>query len=204
MSMPQSYKVFIGSSFIQFGNEVDNGVVFNSRFTNPTAKKLLNLIQELELGNGLHILVEGNTEENWDNFNTHFKTIEAAGGLIQNETGDWLFIHRNGIWDLPKGKLEKGESIEACAVREVTEECGIEEPNIIRPLSTTYHTYTLKGQRILKPTYWYLMKSADTSELVPQTEEGITDVKWITTKDAIELAKDSFGSIRTVVSEGLN
>jgi 8-oxo-dGTP pyrophosphatase MutT (NUDIX family) len=203
MSMPQSYKVFIGSSFIQFGNEVENGVVFNSRFTNPTDEKLLELTQELETGNGLNILVEGNTAENWASFNSHFKTIEAAGGLVQNEVGDWLFIHRNGMWDLPKGKLEKGESIEECAVREVAEECGIVEPTIIRPLSTTFHTYILKGQRILKPTYWFLMKSADTSKLIPQTEEGITEVKWIATKEAIELGKESFGSIRAVVKEGM-
>jgi 8-oxo-dGTP pyrophosphatase MutT (NUDIX family) len=204
MSMPQSYKVFIGSSFIQFGNEAENGVVFNNRFTNPTDEKLLELIQELELDNGFNVLVEGNTTENWASFNLHFKTIEAAGGLVRNEVGDWLFIHRNGMWDLPKGKLEKGESIAACAVREVAEECGIEEPTIIRPLSTTYHTYILKGQRILKPTYWFLMKSTDTSELIPQTEEGISEVKWIPTKEAIELAKDSFGSIREVVTEALN
>ncbi|MBP9151638.1 MAG: NUDIX hydrolase [Flavobacteriales bacterium] len=202
--MPQSYKVFIGSSFILFGNEVENGLVFNSRFTNPTSKRLLEVIQELELGNGLNVLVEGNISETWTNFSSHFKIVEAAGGLVKNSNGDWLFIHRNGMWDLPKGKMEKGESIEECAVREVAEECGIAEPTIIRPLSTTYHTYTLKGQRVLKPTYWFLMKSNDTSELIPQTEEGISEVKWIATMEAIELVKGSFGSIRAVANELIN
>jgi 8-oxo-dGTP pyrophosphatase MutT (NUDIX family) len=203
MSMAQSYKVFIGSSFILFGNEVENGVVFNSRFTNPTDEKLLELIQELELGTGLKVLIEGNTAKNWASFKSQFKTIEAAGGLVQNEVGNWLFIHRNGMWDLPKGKLEKSESIAECAVREVAEECGIEEPTIIRPLSTTYHTYILKGQRVLKPTYWFLMKSTDTSELIPQTEEGISEVKWIPTKEAIEIVKGSFGSIEAVANQVL-
>ncbi len=148
-------------------------------------------------------MVSGHVVSTWAAFQSHFKTVEAAGGLVQNENDDWLFIHRNGMWDLPKGKLEKGESIEACAVREVVEECGIAEPSIIRPLSTTYHTYIIKGQRILKPTYWYLMKSEDISELVPQTEEGITQVKWIPAHEAVELAKHSFGSIKQVVNEGL-
>jgi len=201
--MAQNYKVFIGSSFIQFSNEADNEVVFNRNVTNPTVSELLTIIEESEVKNELNTLVSGHVVSNWDSFRSHFKIVEAAGGLVENRQGEWLFIHRNGMWDLPKGKLEKGESIEACAVREVAEECGIAEPSIIRPLSTTYHTYVIKGQRILKPTYWYLMKSEDNSELVPQTEEGITQVKWIPTQEALELAKHSFGSIKQMVSEGL-
>jgi 8-oxo-dGTP pyrophosphatase MutT (NUDIX family) len=204
ISMAQSYKVFIGSSFIQFSNEGDNGVVFNRNVANPTVAELLKVIEESEVGNELKTLIVGNAVSNWENFCSHFKTVEAAGGLVENEQGHWLFIYRNGMWDLPKGKLEKGESIEACAVREVAEECGIEEPTIVRQLSTTYHTYTLNEQRILKPTYWFLMKSEDNSELVPQTEEGITEVKWVSLKEAAELATGSFGSIKDVVSEGLN
>ena len=201
--MPQKYKVFIGESVILFRNEAENEAVFNTELTNPKVEDWAEIISDLETSER-QVLIDGNLSSNWNNFISNYKLIEAAGGLVRNQNGDWLFIYRNGMWDLPKGKLEKGESIEECAVREVAEECGIAEPTIIKPLSTTYHTYTLKGERILKPTYWYLMKSADTSELIPQTEEGITEVKWITTKDAIELAKDSFGSIKEVVGEGLN
>jgi len=141
---------------------------------------------------------------NWNQFASNYQLVEAAGGLVHNQDGDWLFIHRNGMWDLPKGKLEAGESIEECAVREVAEECGIEQPDIVRPLSITYHTYTLKEKRILKPTYWYLMKSKDASELIPQTEEGISEVKWVSTEEAKFLASNSFGSIKQVVEEGLS
>ncbi len=147
--------------------------------------------------------IEGNVEKNWKRFLSNFKIIEAAGGLVENQLQQWLFIYRNGFWDLPKGKLEKGESIEECAVREVAEECGIEEPVIIRALTPTYHTYSIKGKRILKPTYWYLMKSSDTSNLVPQTEEGITEVKWVPISESADLSQTSFGSIKDVVSEGL-
>ena len=170
--------------------------------TKPKPTDWPNLISELK-ASVVSILIIGNTAENWNNFTSHYKLVEAAGGLVQNQNGEWLFIHRNGMWDLPKGKLEKGESIEECAIREVAEECGIEEPTITRQLSTTYHTYTLKGKRILKPTYWYLMKSSDTSELIPQTEEGISEVKWVSTEDAKKLASSSFGSIQEVVAEGL-
>ena len=157
---------------------------------------------ELETAN-ISVLTEGNKELNWKNFISSYKLIEAAGGLVQNQNDEWLFIHRNGMWDLPKGKLEKGESIEECAVREVAEECGIDEPTIEKPLSPTYHTYELKGKRILKKTYWYLMKSSDTSELIPQTEEGITEVKWVSTAEAKILSEASFGSIQEVIKEGL-
>ena len=203
ISMAQSYKVFIGSSFILFSNEANNEVVFNRNVANPTVTQLLEVIEEFEVGNELRTLVSGNLASNWQNFCSHYKTVEAAGGLVENEQGHWLFIYRNGMWDLPKGKLEKGESIEECAVREVAEECGIAKPTIVRQLSTTYHTYTLKSEKILKPTYWYLMKSTDVSELIPQTEEGITEVKWVSTDEAHLLADGSFGSIQEVVKEGL-
>jgi 8-oxo-dGTP pyrophosphatase MutT (NUDIX family) len=200
--MAQSYKVFIGGSVLYIGNEPENPTVFNRKLTDPKASDWSNLISELET-NSTSIQIEGNTSLNWRNFSTQFKLIEAAGGLVQNQSDEWLFIHRNGMWDLPKGKLEKGEGIEECAVREVAEECGIDEPTIIQPLSPTYHTYELKGKRILKKTHWYLMKSSDSSELVPQTEEGLTEVKWVSTEEAKILSEASFGSIQEVIKEGL-
>lgn len=203
ISMAQSYKVFIGGSVLQFGNEAENEAVFNMKLTNPSMVDWEKIILQLE-AEFISVLVIGDLDANWRKFNTNYKLVEAAGGLVQNQQGNWLFIHRNSMWDLPKGKLEIGERIEDCAVREVAEECGIEEPTIVRKLATTYHTYTLKGKRILKPTYWFLMKSADSSQLVPQTEEGITEVRWVSTQDALELATDSFGSIKEVVREGLN
>lgn len=203
MSMAQSYKVFIGGSVVFIGNETKNQAVFNTKLTNPTPSDWKKLISELEASEST-IMVEGNTEENWTNFRLNYQLVEAAGGLVENQQREWLFIHRNGMWDLPKGKLEKGENIEECAVREVAEECGIEEPTIIKPLETTYHTYILKGQRILKPTYWFLMRSSDESELVPQTEEGIDEVKWVPINEAKRLASSSFGSIKQVVDEGFS
>lgn len=200
--MAQSYKVFIGGSVLQFGNEVENEAVFNMKLTDPKPEDWQNIISELETADQ-DLLVGGTLKNNWENFCSNYKLIEAAGGLVENQKSKWLFIYRNGMWDLPKGKLEKGESIEECAVREVAEECGIAEPTIIKPLSPTFHTYELNGQRILKKTHWYLMKSANNSELVPQTEEGIVDVQWVSRERAKELAESSFGSIKEVIKEGL-
>ena len=87
-----------------------------------------------------------------------------------------LFIYRFNKWDFPKGKLEKGESISACAVREVEEECGITNLQIVEPLETTYHIYQEKGKTILKTTYWFLMYSDYAEKLTPQLDEGIEQV----------------------------
>ena len=186
-----------------FEKETENQAVFNTKLTNPKMEDWASLLPELET-TAQQLLVTGNTAANWKNFCSHHKIVAAAGGLVKNEQGQWLFIYRNGMWDLPKGKWEEGESIEECAVREVAEECGIAEPTIVQQLATTYHTYTLKGERILKPTYWFLMKSTDVSKLIPQTEEGITEVKWVATDEARGLAAGSFGSIKEVVREILD
>ncbi|MGQ0829546.1 MAG: NUDIX hydrolase, partial [Bacteroidota bacterium] len=116
-------------------------------------------------------------------FTSMFCIIEAAGGLVKNKKEEWLFIFRNNKWDLPKGKIEKKESIKTTAIREVEEECGIKGLTILKELPTTYHTYYLEEKAILKPTYWFEMYCNDTSKLKPQTEEGITDVKWLSKND---------------------
>ena len=132
-------------------------------------------------------------------FSAAFKIIEAAGGLVKNHKGEYLFIYRNGKWDLPKGKLEKGETIPVAAIREVEEECGISKLKIIKELDSTYHAYHLDGKSILKRTYWYDMTCDDKSSLVPQTEEGITDVKWLAKNDLEEVNDNTFGSIKEVM-----
>lgn len=135
-------------------------------------------------------------------FSSMFKLVEAAGGYVINKTQQRLFIFRNGKWDLPKGKVEAGESVEMAAVREVEEECGISGLRILRKLKPTYHIYELKGKQVLKPTWWFEMTTSDTKELVPQIEEGITEVKWIDTdKIQKEISVNTYGSILEVISQ---
>ena len=132
-------------------------------------------------------------------FSSMFRNIEAAGGLVKNEKGAYLFIFRNGKWDLPKGKREKGEGINECAVREVEEECGIKGLSIIKKLPSTFHTYYLEERAVLKQTYWYEMECSDNSKLKPQKEEGITKVKWIKKKKFDIVLQNTYESIKEVI-----
>lgn len=140
-------------------------------------------------------------EELMVEFKKMFKVVEAAGGAVKNKEDKWLFIFRNGKWDLPKGKIEKGEGLEEAAIREVEEECGVNGLSIIRPLSTSYHTYTLNGFLVLKPTYWYEMVTSSTGKLTPQIEEGITDVKWLGRSEWSVVENNTFPSILEVMHE---
>lgn len=132
-------------------------------------------------------------------FSSMFKIIEAAGGLVQNNEGKWLFIFRNGKWDLPKGKIEKGEKVKTAAIREVEEECGISKLQIIKELPSTYHTYFMEEKQVLKRTYWFEMSCADTSALVPQVEEGITDVQWLAPREFKKVKTNTYESILDVL-----
>lgn len=124
----------------------------------------------------------------------------AAGGVLFRVVSpgniDVLLIKRNNLWDLPKGKLEVGESVQACAVREVSEELGIPMPSIICSLDATLHTYELDDELIAKTTFWYLMYAAEQS-YKPQTEEGITEVKWVSLPEAFSMV--AFENLRMVL-----
>lgn len=113
----------------------------------------------------------------------NYTFVLAAGGLVKRED-KYLFIYRNGFWDLPKGHWEEGESIEQTALREVREECGLNDLVLGEKIGESYHTYFMHGRWELKQTHWYNMKS-QTQTLIPQTEEGITKALWIG-KDRIE------------------
>jgi 8-oxo-dGTP pyrophosphatase MutT (NUDIX family) len=105
--------------------------------------------------------------------------IKAGGGLVENEKGEILFMFRKGKWDLPKGKLDPDESLAECALREVAEETGVSQLEIKKFLVVTEHEYEEMGKPILKETHWYLMKANGNQPLIPQTEEEITELKWL-------------------------
>ena len=136
-----------------------------------------------------------------DSFSSHFKIIEAAGGLVRNKNGEYLFIFRNGKWDLPKGKIEKGEGVKTAAIREVEEECGVKKLKITHDLDSTYHIYHINEKAILKRTYWFEMFCDDDSLLVPQAEEGITDVQWLSVKELKKVYDNTYDSIKEVMKE---
>ena len=127
--------------------------------------------------------------------------IEAAGGLVKNMAGDYLFIYRNDKWDLPKGKIEKKEKKKVAAVREVEEECGIKVNKLEDKICKTYHTYIYKGEVVLKKSHWYMMYYKGKGKLVPQLEEGITDVRWVTKDQVSTLIQNTFPSIIDVLEK---
>ena len=137
--------------------------------------------------------------DNWEIFCTDYSLIEAAGGLVYNNENQLLMIFRNNKWDLPKGKLEQNENIKECAIREVQEECGVSGLSIVNSLNNTYHTYEIKGEKILKCTYWFEMKTNFKGNLIPQTEEGITNVVWVDKQDIAEKLENSFGNINELL-----
>ena len=130
------------------------------------------------------------------NFSKNFKVIEAAGGVVHNSKGELLFIFRNGIWDLPKGKMEKNETIEEAAIREVEEECGIKNLQLERLLDKTYHIYNMSHEYIFKITYWFLMRSDFKGDFKPQIEEGITKVEWVSQQNLTKVLANSFANIK--------
>lgn len=133
-------------------------------------------------------------------FKSMFEIVEAAGGLVKNSKNEYLFIFRHNKWDLPKGKIEKEESVRKAAKREVEEECGISGLKITKELMPTFHTYYMNEKAVLKPTYWFEMDCSDTSDLVPQLEEGITEVRWLSLKELKMVRENTYPSIKDVIS----
>jgi len=134
-------------------------------------------------------------------FYKKFTIIQAGGGLVLNEKNEILLIFRKGKWDLPKGKLDKGEIISACAIREVEEETGLKNVKLIEPLIITYHTYHEGSRFILKESHWYTMKVSGDQILTPQTEEDILEVKWITKEEAEQYFPDCYPSVVDVLEK---
>jgi 8-oxo-(d)GTP phosphatase len=125
---------------------------------------------------------------------SRFLIVKAAGGIVAKKD-KVLMIYRLGKWDFPKGKFDKGETPEACAKREVEEECNI-KVKLGPPIVNTWHTYTQNRKSILKKTYWFAMESANDTALKPQTEEGIEEILWMSEADAKTALINSYPSMR--------
>ena len=132
----------------------------------------------------------------WKEFKKFFKIERAAGGLVKNKNNETLFIYRFDTWDLPKGKIEKGESKKQAAVREVEEESGISKLRIQGKLQKTYHIFHRKERIVLKITHWYSMYSDYEGMLKPQVEEGITNVVFKNEDEVQEAMENTYENIK--------
>ena len=130
-----------------------------------------------------------------------FKVVEAAGGLVKNSNGAYLFIFRNKKWDLPKGKVQKSEIINEAAIREVIEETGVKNLRIKKSLSTTYHVYKANKKFKLKKTYWFLMETSYHGNLVPQIDENIDLAIWKFPEEIPILMKNAYENIKLLINK---
>ncbi|MBB6499950.1 NUDIX hydrolase [Pedobacter cryoconitis] len=128
--------------------------------------------------------------------------IKAAGGLVMNAKDEYLFIFRNKKWDLPKGKVEKGEGLKEAGKREVEEECGVKILTNDEKLCKTYHIYEMGTKLVLKRTNWYKMTVKGSPKLIPQKEEGITKAEWLAASDLKPVLKNTYPSIVDVLKAG--
>jgi len=189
------YKVFVNDCPIILTDDKKEAINFNLvNFESIQVDEIVSQIFQNKL-KGISLFCE-NLEGCWRQFQSNFKSQKAAGGKVINANNEVLFIYRFNKWDLPKGKLEKGESISACAVREVEEECGITNLQILKPIENTYHIYKEKGNIILKTSYWFLMYSDYDGELTPQLEEGIEQVVFKNESATVEALKNTYENIK--------
>jgi 8-oxo-dGTP pyrophosphatase MutT (NUDIX family) len=200
-------KIYFDDKPVYLCNEINKEIneilhhpdaVFMDELSGPGIKSLLHEIQKDEFHAG--VLWNSDLDLLKKTFFKHFKLIEAAGGIVQNEANEILFIFRLNKWDLPKGKVEKGEDIKECAVREVEEETGLSKLKLKKKVGETYHTYNAFGKHFLKRSHWYHIAAHKNQALTAQTEEDITSVKWVDPENMNEQLTNTYPSIKDILA----
>lgn len=168
-------------------------------FTKPDRAQVTTTIHDLQIGKyAATVLIDPNVEALLETVKSHYSVLTAGGGLIVNADGDVLLMFRRGKWDLPKGKLDPGETIEECAIREVAEETGLHSITLEHKITETYHYYSHKNLPILKHTVWFHMRFTGTELTIPQIEEDIMDIQWIKPGNVGKYMQYSYQNIRAV------
>ncbi|MEO6328012.1 MAG: NUDIX domain-containing protein [Ginsengibacter sp.] len=172
--------------------------IYIDEISTPAVNSLLHEITNPAFLRG--ILYNANFEKIRKAFYKHFEIIQAAGGVVKNERGEVLFIFRRGKWDLPKGKNDNNEIAKDCAVREVKEETGLIKVKAGKHISTTYHVYKEFGKHILKETEWFNMTALSQEKLIPQLDEGIKKIEWVSAESISDKLKNSYALIAEVLN----
>ncbi len=200
-------KIYFGDKPVYLCDEIDDSLnelmhhpdaVFIDELSSPAINSLLHEIKKEDFHAG--IIWNKDLEKLKKAFFKHFTVIEAAGGIVQNTDKDLLFIYRKNKWDLPKGKVEKNESVEICAEREIEEETGVKALTRKKKIGETYHTYDEFGKHFLKRSHWYYFTCDNDQQLQPQTAEDITEIKWFKTKDIKKPTSNTYATIKDILS----
>ncbi len=207
MPPQQMYKVYVNGVPVFLGTPESVGELgllpAKDVFTAPYIGKKKQIRQYLDLldknKNVRAVALYGEKAEAlWADFCACFTQLEAAGGYVTDPRGRLLVFYRRNNWDMPKGKIDPGETPEQAALREVQEETGLKNLTLDSFLAHTWHTYTQKGERILKRTWWYRMRTADT-DATPQTEEDIEEIQWVDPTTWLATKPVVYASIREVI-----
>lgn len=206
------YKVFFNDSIIQIGSgsKISSKNNISGVDENEIYSFVNQIVSEIRSGTKLTdcFIQHQDIGQLWDYFRSQFVEIQAAGGLVRHNDGKFLFIKRLGVWDLPKGKIEKMETPENAALREVEEECGLRDLKIVRPLGSTYHIYRSPfiqppKNMVLKESRWFLMNYSGNETPVPQQEEDIEDVQWISLSEIHRVMENTYLSLRDFLNKTL-
>ena len=199
------YKVYFNNRFITLSREPDRLQKYGLFHKFIDTAELFNLISDFQINTttqNINVYCE-NIKHLWKIFRIYFNEVQAAGGLVKHPSSKYLFIEKNGRLDLPKGHIEPKEDAESCALREVSEECGLSGHYIIKSLAPSYHTYSCEGISYLKKTNWFLMGYNDEMITTPQTEEGITGVKWLLPEEFYDLKSFTWLSLMDMLNSSV-
>lgn len=198
--MAQIYKIYMNQSLLILADFVPP-IDKNTQTIGKQDLDLEKLFNSVPKNQSItYLFVHPDVKKIAKNIFDSIKVIYAAGGLVKNGKGEYLFIHRLGKWDLPKGKIESNEKMSEGALREVEEECGIKVDYLGKRIATTHHTYYMGGKFVLKETEWYEMGVNKSPKLTPQKEEDITQAIWVKKKDIHSIRDNTYPLIEDVLS----
>ena len=199
------YKVHFENRFIFISSEPDRLQKYGLFHKFSDTNELYKIISDFQSDPKTQAInIYGpNIKHIWKIFRIYFTEVGAAGGLVKHTSGRYLFIEKKGKLDLPKGHIEPGEEIEACALREVSEESGIAGHSIVKQLKPSYHTYTWEGISYLKKTSWFLMHYDGKMITNPQVKEGITRVEWLLPEDISKIKNNAWLSLMDMINTSI-
>jgi len=199
------YKVHFENRFIMISEEPDRLQKYGIFHKFYATSELYKLISEFQADSSIQSAnVYGtNIRHIWKIFRIYFTEVGAAGGLVRHASGKYLFIEKKGKLDLPKGHIEPGEEPDSCALREVSEECGISGHSIVKSLPPSYHTYSWEGISYLKKTSWFLMSYNGIMVTEPQVSEGITKVEWLSPDEISKIKKSAWLSLMDLINTSI-